>query len=121
MANSEHIQFTNSVLFQVFDRLRREKPDFKNYIKIIHGNLEDPSIAFSSADRDWLIENVNFVFHSAATVKFNEPLEVATKINVQGTENLLAFVAQFRELKVRIINVRDLIGKPRIRYFEKYI
>jgi len=78
-------------------------------------------IAFSSAGRDWLIENVNYVFHSATTVKFYELLEVTTKINIQGTENVLAFVAQFRNLKLRIIEVSNIIGKQRKCYLEKYV
>lgn len=57
-------------------------------------------MGLSTTDRKWLIENVNFVFHCAATVKFNEPLELATEINVQGTANVLALAAQMKNLKV---------------------
>lgn len=71
-----------------------------DYIKIINGNIEESSMGLSLSDRDWLIENVHFVFHCAATVKFNEPLELATKINVQGTENLLALATEMKNLKV---------------------
>lgn len=71
-----------------------------NYIKVIDGNLQEPSICFEATDRNWMIENVNFVFHCAATVKFNEPLEIATKINIEGTENLLGLAAQLKHLKV---------------------
>lgn len=84
----------------MFDRLRREKPDFMNYIKVINGNIEESSVGLSLTDRDWMIENVNFVFHCAASVKFNEPLEVATKINIQGTENLLSLATEMKNLKV---------------------
>lgn len=71
-----------------------------DYIKVIEGNLEEPSMGITTTDREWLIENVNFVFHCAATIKFNEPLEVATKINVQGTENILELAALMKNLKV---------------------
>jgi fatty acyl-CoA reductase len=47
-----------------------------------------------------MIENVNFVFHCAATIKFNEPLDLASKINIQGTENLLALASKMKNLKV---------------------
>lgn len=69
-------------------------------IKIIDGDIEDPSLGLSKNDRDWTIENVNFVFHCAATIKFNETLELATKINVQGTENLLLLATEMKNLKV---------------------
>lgn len=86
--------------FKLFDRLRNEKPDFMDRIKVIDGNLGEPSMGITTADREWLIENVNFIFHCAATIKFNEPIEIATKINVQGTENMLELAAQLKYLKV---------------------
>ncbi|KAL5235551.1 hypothetical protein ACI65C_002961, partial [Semiaphis heraclei] len=83
----------------IFDRLRIEKPDFMTKIKIIDGDLEQPSLGLSSNDCDWLIENVNFIFHCAATIKFNEPLPVAIRINIQGTENLLEISTKINNLK----------------------
>ncbi|XP_060876847.1 fatty acyl-CoA reductase wat-like isoform X1 [Metopolophium dirhodum] len=83
----------------LFDRIRHEKPDFIKSIKIIEGNLEESSLGLSLDDHDWMIENVNFVFHCAATVKFNETLELASKINIQGTEHLLALASKMKNLK----------------------
>lgn len=87
-------------ILKVFDRLRKERPDFMNYIKIIDGNMEELTMGLSSNDHEWIIGNVNFVFHCAATIKFNEPLELATKINIQGTEHLLALATEMKNLKV---------------------
>lgn len=72
-----------------------------NDVKIIDGDLVESSFGLKSTDRDWLIENVNFVFHCAATVKFNETLENATKINILGTERLLTLASQMKNLKVK--------------------
>ncbi|KAF0772958.1 fatty acyl-CoA reductase wat-like [Aphis craccivora] len=83
----------------VYDRLRSEKPDFIDLIKIIEGNLEDSSMGLITVNRDWIIENVNFVFHCAATIKFNETLESASKINILGTEKLLSLATQMKNLK----------------------
>jgi len=71
-----------------------------NNIKVINGNIAEESLGLSIADRNWIIENVNFVFHCAATIKFNEALESAAKINIQGTVNLLTLASQMRNLKV---------------------
>jgi len=84
----------------MFDRLRIEKPDFMTKIKMIDGDLEQPSLGLSPIDHDWLIENVNFVFHCAATIKFNETLPIAIRINIQGTENLLELATKMNNLKV---------------------
>uniref|UniRef100_A0A2H8TLX3 Fatty acyl-CoA reductase n=1 Tax=Melanaphis sacchari TaxID=742174 RepID=A0A2H8TLX3_9HEMI len=83
----------------LFDRLRHEKPNFIKSIKIIEGNLEETSMGLSLNDLEWIIENVNFVFHCAATIKFNEHLELATKINIQGTEHLLELATKMKNLK----------------------
>lgn len=72
-----------------------------NRIKLIEGNLEYPSMGVSSSDREWIIENVNLIFHCAATIKFNETIELATKINIRGTERLLELAAEMKHLKVK--------------------
>jgi len=76
---------------------------------VIEGNLEELSLGLSLNDLEWIVDNVNFVFHCAATIKFNEPLDLASKINIQGTENLLALASKMKNLKVikknKIINV----------------
>jgi len=89
---------------KLFDRLRKEKPDFMIKIKIIEGDLGQPSLGLSSDDREWLIKNVNFVFHCAATVKFNETLQIATEINIQGTNSILDFATMMKNLKVNNIS-----------------
>jgi len=71
-------------------------------IRIIDGHLDDSAMGLSSSDREWMIENVNFVFHCAATIKFNEPLELASKINIQGTEHVLELASQMKNLKAII-------------------
>lgn len=73
-------------------------------IKTIDGDLEQPLLGLSSDDRDWLIENVNFIFHCAATVRFNETLYTATKINIQGTNNILDLASMMKNLKVNNIS-----------------
>jgi len=92
--------FENVFFSKLFDRLRSENPDFTDLIKIIDSNLEDSSMGLTTADRDWIVENVNFVFHCAATIKFNETFESASKINIQGTEKLLSLATQMKKLKV---------------------
>jgi len=96
-------------VFKVFDRLRIEKPDFMNKIKMIEGDLEQPSLGLSTEDSDWLIENVNFIFHCAATIKFNETIPTAVKINIQGTENILELATKINNLKVIEINHKLII------------
>lgn len=75
-----------------------------NCIKGIEGNIDEITMGLSSADREWMVENVNFIFHCAATIKLNEPIAVVTKINVIGTENVLTLASHMKNLKVKVIN-----------------
>ncbi|CAH1397944.1 unnamed protein product, partial [Nezara viridula] len=65
----------------LFHRLKKEDPIFMERLKIVPGDVSEPGHGLSSADVEHLIEKVQVVFHTAATVKFDEPLSTATKIN----------------------------------------
>lgn len=82
----------------VFDRLRGEQPDFRGRIVGLYGDCAKPHLGIKEADREMLIENVNFVFHCAATVNFDEKLHMATFINIRGTQEMLALARQMRHL-----------------------
>ena len=47
-----------------------------------------------------LMFKVSVIIHSAATVKLNEPLAVAWKINVEGTRMLLALSRRMKKIEV---------------------
>ena len=49
----------------------------------VEGDVSLPDLGLSPADRTMLVENVNIVFHVAATVTFNEPLNVAVNVNTK--------------------------------------
>lgn len=60
---------------QLFDRLQEEQPGFAEKIIAINSDLTQPELDLSKEDESILIENVNIVFHCAATIRFNEPLK----------------------------------------------
>lgn len=97
------LEFNIRLIFKVFDRLRTEYPDFTNKIKILDGDLQYPLLNLSPNDFEWILDNVNFIFHCAATLKFDEHISKATQINVEGTERLLNIATQTKNLKVNTI------------------
>ncbi|KAJ8934429.1 hypothetical protein NQ314_013360 [Rhamnusium bicolor] len=80
----------------VFNRIREKNPDAFEKVKAISGEVSLPNLGISESDRSFMIENINIVFHSAATVKFNEDLKKCCYIkytwykesstNLQGNE-----------------------------------
>lgn len=61
--------------FQLFERLQEEQPGFAEKIIAVNSDLTQPEMDLSKEDHNTLAENINIVFHCAATIRFNEPLK----------------------------------------------
>jgi fatty acyl-CoA reductase len=59
-------------------------------------------MGISPEDEKKLIENVNIVFHSAATVRFDEPLKVAVDMNIIGTKKVVDLSRKLNNLEVLV-------------------
>lgn len=60
---------------QLFERLQEEQPGFADKIIAVNSDLTQPELNLSKEDRSILTENVDIIFHCAATIRFNEPLK----------------------------------------------
>ena len=69
----------------------------------VKGDVTLPELGLSSSDLQLLIENVSIVFHSAATIRFNEELKTALEMNVKGPMRLLEICRQMKRLEVSSI------------------
>jgi thioester reductase-like protein len=49
-------------------------PNFEQKIVAVQGDILDPNLGLTATDENLLIEHCHIVFHSAATVRFHEPL-----------------------------------------------
>lgn len=67
----------------------------------IEGDVIMPGFGISPENLDLLVENVSIVFHSAATIKFNEKLNTAIEMNVKGPLQMLEICRQMTRLEVR--------------------
>ncbi|XP_055319042.1 putative fatty acyl-CoA reductase CG5065 [Sitodiplosis mosellana] len=86
----------------LFDTIRKEKPNELNKVIPICGDITLHQLGISESDQALLCRNVSVVFHSAATVKFDEKLELSVKINMLGTKRLV-------ELCHRMMNLDALV------------
>lgn len=87
---------------QLFDKLRRDTPDELLKIIPIAGDVTEHELGISEADQNVIIRDVSIVFHSAATVKFDEPLKRSVHINMIGTKQLLNLCHRMHNLEVNI-------------------
>lgn len=86
----------------LFETLRRERPQELNKIVPIVGDITEPELGISAADQTMLCQKVSVVFHSAATVKFDEKLKLSVTINMLGTQQLV-------QLCHRMLNLEALV------------
>ncbi|KAJ2938365.1 hypothetical protein O0L34_g13290 [Tuta absoluta] len=83
----------------LFDRLHKAKPGFSNKIQIVEGDITATKLGISERDRATLSKEVTFIFHIAATTRFDEPLPQATLTNVRGTREVLELAKTCRNLR----------------------
>lgn len=71
-----------------------------NKVVAIAGDITLPGLGISKSDLDTLTQDVSIVFHSAATVKFDEPLRTSVNFNTRGTRYILDICHQMKNLMV---------------------
>lgn len=87
---------------QLFQRLRQERPQAFQKIVVLEGDLTLPDLGLKPKDRELLVATVNVVVHSAATVKFDEPIKNAVKMNLGGTRRIVELCNEMEDLKVLV-------------------
>jgi fatty acyl-CoA reductase len=82
----------------LFDTLRRERPHELNKVIPICGDITSEELGISDSDQALLFKTVSIVFHSAATVKFDEKLKLSVTINMLGTKRLVELCHRMQKL-----------------------
>ncbi|XP_019868915.2 fatty acyl-CoA reductase wat [Aethina tumida] len=83
----------------VFDRMKEIRPDYKSHIVGVEGDVSQINLGIDIQDTLKLIDNVDVIFHVAATTRFNEKIKLATAINVRGTLEILKIARRCKHLK----------------------
>lgn len=86
----------------LFETLRRETPKELSKIIPISGDITSKKLGISDGDQNILCKNVSIVFHSAATVKFDEKLKLSVTINMLGTKRLVELCHRMKSLDALI-------------------
>lgn len=88
--------------------MREEKQTdlFKKLIAV-GGDVGEENLGLSSQDRTTLINTVQIVFHSAATLDFEADLRNTTNINLLGTRRVVELCQEIKNFKVKTIFTID--------------
>ncbi|CAB3262280.1 unnamed protein product [Arctia plantaginis] len=108
----------------VYDLLRTKKPEFADKIIPVEGNINEIRLGLSEKDWSMLTDEVNIIFHVAATVRFDEKLRKATLTNIRSTREALELARSCKNLKNYIhistafsFATQDRIGKEIFEQF----
>lgn len=69
-----------------------------NKVVAIEGEITTPELGLSPTDRKLLVDQVNVVFHSAASVKFDAPLKDNMRDNLYGTREMIELCNEIKHL-----------------------
>jgi fatty acyl-CoA reductase len=73
---------------KLFEKVKKLRPDYRSKLVAIAGDMELGELGISATDKERLSEEVNIVFHSAATVRFDEPMKMAVNMNIVGVKKV---------------------------------
>lgn len=86
----------------LFDIIRAIDRDLLEKIILVEGDVTMANLGLSEQDHNRLVKDVSVVFHSAATVKFDEPLKQSVSINVTGTKNIIELCRKLPKLSALV-------------------
>lgn len=86
--------------FQIFDWVRKNQPESLKKLVPINGDVTQSELGINVMDQKTLVDNVSIVFHSAATVKFDEALKLSVAMNLLGTKRLVQLSYKMTKLEV---------------------
>nr|XP_032525853.1 fatty acyl-CoA reductase wat-like isoform X1 [Danaus plexippus plexippus] len=86
----------------LYDKLRKERPDFIQKIQVVDGDVSKIGLGINDEDRKNIINEVEYIFHGAATVRFDEALKTAVLINVRGTREMLVLARACTKLRALV-------------------
>ncbi|CAH2101867.1 unnamed protein product [Euphydryas editha] len=79
--------------------LHKENPSFVDKIVPIKGDVSENNLGIDEKSWSILTDEVNFVFHSAATINFVEKIKLATYTNVRGTREVIKLAKSCKHIK----------------------
>ncbi|PNF31087.1 Fatty acyl-CoA reductase wat [Cryptotermes secundus] len=103
---------------KLFDSMKKACPEYFNKVRLVAGDCGLPELGLGDADRELLCQEVNIVFHIAATVRFDETLRTAVHVNVRGTKCMLELARDMPYLK-SFIHVSSAYANCPIKHIEE--
>ncbi|KAK9506450.1 hypothetical protein O3M35_008388 [Rhynocoris fuscipes] len=87
---------------ELFSKVKKIRGDIRSKVSILPGDIALPMCGLSDDSINIIKEQVNFIVHSAACLRMDEPLKSAYHMNVRATIDLLNLAKEIKDLKAFI-------------------
>ncbi len=94
----------------LFEAIRRRIPHVLSKLIPIYGDVTQINLGISQTDLE-AMRNVSIIFHSAASVRFDDSLRDAILLNTRGTREVMKFAETLENIKV-VMHVSTTYSNP---------
>lgn len=74
---------------------------FKKVVPVT-GDIKKLGLGMSPEDRKIVVEKVSVIFHAAASVRFDDPIQEAIIINTRSTREVVALAKEMKNIAVSV-------------------
>lgn len=103
----------------MYNKLKSENPKALEKIHVIEGDVKKVNLGISELDAEKL-KSCSVIFHSAASVRFDDPLKDAILLNTRGTREVCKLAQTMLNLK-SFVHVSTAYIKPRNLHVQEKI
>lgn len=97
----------------LFAPLKQHDPKVLDKLVPIAGDIAEVQLGISSVDRSKM-KNVSIIFHSAASVRFDDSLQYAVFMNTRGTREIMNMAKSLSRIKV-VLHVSTTYSHPELK------
>lgn len=87
---------------KLFEKVKSEQQDYKQKCSAISGDIVQEGLGIDQSEEDILVRDVSVVFHSAATIKFDEDMKLSVEMNIVGVQRLLVLCKKMKRLEALV-------------------
>lgn len=69
--------------------MKKQRPNYRRKIFPVQGDMQELGMGLSLEDKHKIQDQVSVIIHGAATVRFDESLKTAVRVNVRGTSEII--------------------------------
>ena len=105
---------------KIFNRIREENPLVLKKVEVIDGDITEDKLGIREEQESSLVSSVNVIFHSAATVRFDEDLSKSLAMNVAGVMSVIDLAKKMSGLEA-LVDVSTAYCNCDLKHIEEKI